>query len=64
MKDHVISLTSYMMQVLRYLKILSRTSFGRIGTVDDVANAVLYFASDESLWTRAVLAIDGGASAK
>lgn len=38
---------------------------GRIGTVDDVANAVLYFASDESSWTTgAVLAIDGGASAK
>jgi len=43
----------------------SEHPIGRIGTVDDVANAVLYFASDESSWTTgAVLAIDGGASAK
>ena len=38
---------------------------GRIGTVDDVAKAILYFASDDSTWTTgAVLALDGGASAK
>lgn len=38
---------------------------GRIGTVDDVAKAILYFASDDSSWTTgAVLALDGGASAK
>ena len=36
---------------------------GRIGTVDDVAKAILYFASDDSSWTTgAVLALDGGAS--
>jgi len=38
---------------------------GRIGTVDDVAKAILYFASDDSSWTTgAVLALDGGASTK
>jgi len=38
---------------------------GRIGTVDDVAKAILYFASDDSSWTTgAILALDGGASAK
>lgn len=38
---------------------------GRIGTVDEVAKAILYFASDDSTWTTgAVLALDGGASAK
>jgi len=43
----------------------SEHPIGRIGTVDDVANAVLYFVSDESSWTTgAVLALDGGASAK
>lgn len=38
---------------------------GRIGTVDDVAKAILYFASGDSSWTTgAILAVDGGASAK
>jgi len=38
---------------------------GRIGNVDDVANAVLYFASNDSSWTTgAILSLDGGASAK
>ncbi len=38
---------------------------GRIGTVEDVARAVLYFASEDSSWvTGAVLALDGGESAK
>lgn len=38
---------------------------GRIGTVDDVAKAILYFASDDSSWTTgAILALDGGASAR
>jgi len=38
---------------------------GRIGTADDVAKAILYFASDDSSWTSgAVLAFDGGASTK
>jgi NAD(P)-dependent dehydrogenase (short-subunit alcohol dehydrogenase family) len=34
---------------------------GRLGTVDDVANAVLFFASDMSAWvTGAHLVVDGG----
>jgi dihydroanticapsin dehydrogenase len=38
---------------------------GRFGTVDDVARAVLYFASDDSSWvTGAVLTLDGGESSK
>lgn len=38
---------------------------GRIGTVDDVVKAILYFASDDSSWTTgAILALDGGLSAK
>ena len=38
---------------------------GRIGNPEDVANAILYFASDESSWvTGAILPIDGGISVK
>ena len=38
---------------------------GRIGTVDDIAKAILYFASDDSSWTTgAILPLDGGVSAK
>ena len=34
---------------------------GRLGDVDDVGRAVVYFMSDESQWvTGALLAIDGG----
>lgn len=37
---------------------------GRIGQPDDVANAVLYFASDNSKWTTGtILPIDGGMAA-
>jgi len=37
----------------------------RIGTVEDIAKAILYFASDDSSWTTgAILAVDGGVSAK
>lgn len=37
----------------------------RIGDPEDVANAILYLASDESNWvTGTVMAIDGGISAK
>lgn len=36
---------------------------GRIGVPDDVAKAILYFASDDSSWiTGAILPIDGGAT--
>ena len=37
----------------------------RIGTVGDVAKAILYFASDDSSWTTGtILSVDGGISAK
>ena len=38
---------------------------GRIGTPEDVARAILYFASEDSSWaTGAVLPIDGGMAAR
>ena len=38
---------------------------GRIGTGEDGANAVLYFASDDSSWTTGtILPVDGGVSIK
>ncbi|MDE1862571.1 MAG: SDR family oxidoreductase [Thaumarchaeota archaeon] len=38
---------------------------GRIGSPDDVARSILYFASEESSWvTGAVLPVDGGVSVK
>ena len=38
---------------------------GRIGDTDDVAKAVLFFASEDSSWiTGAILAVDGGATTK
>jgi 3-oxoacyl-[acyl-carrier protein] reductase len=41
----------------------ARHPLGRIGVPDDVAGAVLYFASDASAWiTGATLVIDGGMS--
>lgn len=44
--------------------ILSLHPLGRFGEVDDVANAVLYLASDASKWvTGAELAVDGGLAA-
>jgi NAD(P)-dependent dehydrogenase (short-subunit alcohol dehydrogenase family) len=40
---------------------ISKTFLGRIGTVEDVANAAVFLASDESAYiTGAVLAVDGG----
>ena len=38
---------------------------GRIGQPEEVANAVLYFASDDASWTTgAILTVDGGESIK
>ncbi|MGI0045669.1 MAG: SDR family NAD(P)-dependent oxidoreductase [Nitrosotalea sp.] len=38
---------------------------GRIGSPEDVAKAVLYFASEDSSWiTGAILSVDGGATTK
>ncbi|MEM4275632.1 MAG: SDR family oxidoreductase [Candidatus Nitrosocaldaceae archaeon] len=47
-------------------KILNSTQpLGRIGEPEDVANAILYLASDEANWvTGSVLVIDGGLSTK
>jgi NAD(P)-dependent dehydrogenase (short-subunit alcohol dehydrogenase family) len=43
----------------------SEHPIGRIGTPEDVAKAILYFASDDSSWaTGAVLPLDGGAAAR
>lgn len=43
----------------------SNQPLGRIGEPDDVANAILYLASDEASWvTGSVLVIDGGLSTK
>jgi dihydroanticapsin dehydrogenase len=44
--------------------IISQHPMGRLATPDDVANAVIYFASDESSYvTGTVLPVDGGAAA-
>lgn len=44
--------------------LLSQTPLARFGTAEDVANAALFFASDESSFiTGAELAIDGGMAA-
>lgn len=41
--------------------IVAAIPFGRFGTPDEVAKAVLYFASDESAWTLgAEIIVDGG----
>jgi 3alpha(or 20beta)-hydroxysteroid dehydrogenase len=42
---------------------LDSIPLGRVGTVDDVARAVLFLLSDESVYmTGAELAVDGGVS--
>lgn len=44
---------------------LSEHPLGRIGKPEDVAKAILYFASDDSSWTTgAILSVDGGSSVK
>ncbi|HEU4988710.1 MAG TPA: SDR family NAD(P)-dependent oxidoreductase [Gemmatimonadaceae bacterium] len=41
--------------------LLDRIALKRLGTADDIANGVLFFASDEAGWiTGQVLSIDGG----
>ena len=44
---------------------IDATPIGRIGTVDDIANGVLFLASDEaSFMTGSELVIDGGYTAQ
>lgn len=44
---------------------VSKHSIGRVGTVEDVANAILYLASDESSFmTASELVLDGGFTAQ
>lgn len=48
----------------RTARLTSLHPLGRLGTPDDIANAVLFLASDESSWiTGQALAVDGGFSA-
>ena len=45
--------------------LIDRTPMGRLGTAEDIANGVLFLASDESSWmTGAELVIDGGMTAQ
>jgi 3-oxoacyl-[acyl-carrier protein] reductase len=53
-------MTAVLPEVLKN-EMLSRTPLARFGQVDDVANAVLFFASDEaSFITGQILTVDGG----
>jgi NAD(P)-dependent dehydrogenase (short-subunit alcohol dehydrogenase family) len=42
-------------------EVLAQHPIGRLGTVDDIAGAALYLASDDSTWVTGVaLPVDGG----
>jgi 3-oxoacyl-[acyl-carrier protein] reductase len=41
--------------------LIERIALRRLGTAEDIANAVVFFASDEANWiTGQVLSVDGG----
>ncbi|MCI0791511.1 MAG: glucose 1-dehydrogenase [Chloroflexi bacterium] len=45
--------------------LIGRTPVGRLGKAEDIANGILYLASDESQWvTGSELVIDGGVTAQ
>jgi NAD(P)-dependent dehydrogenase (short-subunit alcohol dehydrogenase family) len=45
--------------------LLDRTPMGRLGSAEDIANGVLFLASDESSWvTASELVIDGAMTAQ
>jgi NAD(P)-dependent dehydrogenase (short-subunit alcohol dehydrogenase family) len=45
----------------KFMKKAADRPLGRIGLPEDIANAVLYFASDISSWvTGSILVVDGG----
>jgi 3-oxoacyl-[acyl-carrier protein] reductase len=42
-------------------RLMGSIALRRLGTVDDIANAVLFFASDSAGWISGqVLSVDGG----
>jgi NAD(P)-dependent dehydrogenase (short-subunit alcohol dehydrogenase family) len=46
-------------------QLLDRMPMGRLGTAEDIANGVLFLASDEASWvTGSELVIDGGMTAQ
>jgi NAD(P)-dependent dehydrogenase (short-subunit alcohol dehydrogenase family) len=49
----------------RYEELFKNMSFGRPGTSEEIANAVLFLASERSAYTSGcILAIDGGLAAR
>ena len=42
-------------------KLVNGIAMKRLGTVEDIANAVVFFASDKASWiTGQVISVDGG----